>query len=160
VSFGETPGKGNRVVAAVHYGAGPFAAGLGGERVKAPHSLPTGVSQIDHLQAGLSFDLKVVKLFGSYATSEMTLATGTRDLDTWQLGLTVPAAGGLGLLKLAMASTRKSEPGVADVTRNTLAMGYDHSLSKRTDVYLVGARDKVTGRASGNTLVTGVRHRF
>lgn len=159
LSMGETTGKGDRLIAAGAYGAGPFAVGLGTERVKAPHSLPTGVSQIDNTQAGISFDLQVVKLFGTYSTSEMSLVAGKRELDTWQAGLTAPI-GGAGLLKLAYATTTKSETALADVKRDTLALGYDHALSKRTDLYLVGMRDKVTKLASGTTLVGGVRHRF
>lgn len=158
VSMGETLGKGDRLVVGGAYGAGPFAAGLGGERVKAPHSLPAGVSRIDNLQAGVSYDLKALKLFGTWSASEMTLATGTRDLDTWQLGATAPA--GSGLVMLAWASTRKQETGLADLRRHTLALGYDLPLSRRTDVYLVGVRDKVTQLAGGNTLVAGMRHRF
>lgn len=159
VSLGETIGKGNRLIAAAHYAAGPFAVGVGGERVKAPHSLPAGVSQIDNVQAGVSYDLAWVKLLGTYSTSEMTLANGTRDLDTWQLGLTAPA-GRSGLLKLAYASTKKTETAAAGVTRRTLALGYDHALSKRTELYAVAEQDRITGLASGRTLVAGVRHRF
>ncbi len=158
LSMGETTSAGDRTIAALHYAAGPFAIGLGGERVKAPHSLPAGVSQIDNVQAGLSWDFKVVKLFGTYSSSEMTLAAATRDLDTWQAGMTAPV--GAGLVKLAYVSTRKTETALADVTRKTLALGYDYALSKRTDLYLVAERDKVTGLASGNTLVAGIRHRF
>lgn len=158
VSMGETPGKGDRLVAGGAYAAGPFAVGLGGERVKAPHSLPAGVSRIHNLQAGVSYDLKALKLFGTWSASEMTLAAGTRDLDTWQLGATAPA--GSGLVMLAWASTRKQETGLADLRRHTLALGYDLPLSRRTDVYLVGVRDKVTQLAAGNTLVAGMRHRF
>jgi predicted porin len=158
VSMGESTTAGDRVIAALHYGAGPFAIGLGTERVEAPHSLPAGVSRIDNTQAGASWDLKVVKLFGTFSTSEMTLAAGSRDLDTWQLGLTAPL--GSGLLKVAQASTTKAETGLADIKRNTLALGYDHPLSKRTDLYLVAERDKVTNLAVGNTLAAGIRHRF
>jgi predicted porin len=157
-SMGETTDKGDRLVAAVHYGAGTFAAGVGGERVKAPHSLPAGVLQIENLQAGVSWDLRTVKLFGTYSDSEMALSTGSRDLRTWQAGCTAPL--GAGLLKLAYATTRKSETALPDVTRNTLALGYDHPLSRRTELYLVAERDKVTHRSAGNTLVAGMRHRF
>ncbi|MFO1326755.1 MAG: porin [Rubrivivax sp.] len=158
LSMGETPGTGDRLVAAGSYAVGPFAAGLGGERVKAPHSLPAGVSRIDHLQAGLSWDLKALKLFGTWARSEMTLPAGTRDLHTWQLGLTAPA--GAGLLMAAWGSTSKREPALADARRRTLSVGYDHPLSKRTDLYAVAMRDQVTSLSNGHTLALGVRHRF
>lgn len=157
-SMGETPGKGDRLVLGGHFVAGPFAAGLGGERVKAPHSLPAGASRIDNVQAGLSWDLKAVKLFATWSDSEMTLAAGTRDLDTWQLGLTAPV--GAGLLIAAYGSTTKKETAVADARRATWSLGYDHALSRRTDLYLVAMRDKVTGLGAGHTRVVGVRHRF
>lgn len=44
--------------------------------------------------------------------------------------------------------------------RNTLSLGYDHNLSKRTDVYLVGMRDKVENLSTGLSVSVGVRHRF
>lgn len=158
VSLGESNTAGDRWVAALHYSAGPLAVGLGGERVKAPHSLPTGVSQINNLQAGASWDLKVVKAFGTYSASEMAIAAGVRQLDTWQLGLTAPI--GVGLAKLAYVSTRKTEPALAEATRRTLALGYDHALSRRTELYTVVARDEVTRQEAGNTWVAGIRHRF
>ncbi len=111
------------------------------------------------MEAGISYDLGAAKLFGMYGTTETTLAAGTRDNDSWQLGVTAKA-GSAGLVKLAYVQTTKSETGMADVKRRTLALGYDHALSKRTDLYAVYLNDKLTAVASGTTLVAGVRHRF
>ena len=42
----------------------------------------------------------------------------------------------------------------------TTTVGYDHNLSKRTDVYGVVMNDRFTGLKSGTSLAVGIRHRF
>ena len=44
--------------------------------------------------------------------------------------------------------------------RNTWAVGYDYSLSKRTDVYAAYMRDKVTSLSSADTFGVGIRAKF
>jgi predicted porin len=47
-----------------------------------------------------------------------------------------------------------------DPKRDTLTLGYDYNLSRRTDVYSLLMLDKYTGLASGKSLALGIRHRF
>ena len=44
--------------------------------------------------------------------------------------------------------------------RSTFSVGYDYTLSKRTDIYVVGMNDKITNFDRGNSFAVGVRHRF
>jgi predicted porin len=50
--------------------------------------------------------------------------------------------------------------GSIDATRNSWSVGYDYSLSKRTDVYAAYLNDRVTALSSGNTFGVGVRTYF
>ncbi|MNY32521.1 hypothetical protein D3C86_1667430 [compost metagenome] len=63
-----------------------------------------------------------------------------------------------GVVKAAVARTKVE--GAFNATRTTSSVGYDHFLSKRTDLYAVAMHDKVTDVRSGTSLVLGVRHRF
>ena len=47
-----------------------------------------------------------------------------------------------------------------DVSRKTFTLGYDHFLSKRTDLYAMLMNDRITARTTGNSFGLGVRHRF
>ncbi|MEG0151528.1 MAG: porin, partial [Comamonas sp.] len=79
---------------------------------------------------------------------------------TYSLGLDVPVSAA-GTIKAAGAHT-KSELGNVDATRTTYTVGYDHFLSKRTDVYgaVMYDRIKFAESKSGTSVVAGIRHRF
>jgi predicted porin len=42
----------------------------------------------------------------------------------------------------------------------TFSVGYDHYLSKRTDVYVAAMHDKAEGLSAGKSYAVGIRHRF
>ena len=44
--------------------------------------------------------------------------------------------------------------------RDTIAVGHDYFLSKRTDLYAVAQSDKVTLLRRGTGFAVGLRHRF
>lgn len=167
-SFGEVNGSSanKRVGYSLTYGQGPFLASLSGERVDrptvpAPPAVPAGNQKQKQAtdQLGASYDFGVAKLFGQYSRTVVDLpAPASRSFRTTQLGASVPV--GSGRLLLSVADTRKAESALADVKRTTWSLGYDYDLSKRTDLYLVLMRDKVTNLQSGTTVAMGVRHRF
>lgn len=43
---------------------------------------------------------------------------------------------------------------------NSEELGYDHVLSKRTDIYAMYSYDKLSAHPTGNTFAVGVRHTF
>lgn len=45
-------------------------------------------------------------------------------------------------------------------SRKTASLGYDHFLSKRTDLYAVYMQDRMSGLSNGTPYAAGVRHRF
>lgn len=103
---------------------------------------------------GGSYDFKVVKVFATYDRA-------SHDVDltdkTWSLGASVPL--GNGKILAGWADTKRSGTGL-DVKRDTVTVGYDYDLSKRTDLYAMVMNDKVTNLSSANSVGLGIRHRF
>jgi predicted porin len=104
---------------------------------------------------GAGYDLNVVKLVATY--DKMTHDADFED-KTFSAGATVPV--GKGKVLAAWAQTKRTGSGLMDRERKTASVGYDHFLSKRTDLYTVFMNDKITDLATGNSLAAGIRHRF
>ena len=108
---------------------------------------------------GGSYNFNVVKLYATYGQAKV------KDLDskskTYSLGLDVPISGTPGTIKAALAQT-KAEAASISAKRTTATLGYDHFLSKRTDVYTALMYDRVTDAnpKTGTSLIAGIRHRF
>ena len=107
-------------------------------------------------QLGVSYDLRVVKLFGQYMYTDNTVRTGNFHINTAQGGVTVPL--GPGSVMASYAYSR--DGGGLDQTRQTWALGYDYPLSKRTDLYAAYMNDRITGQSTGDTFGAGVRAKF
>ena len=167
-SLGEVNGSSanNRLGYSLTYGQGPLLVSFSGERIARPTLAPPPVvaaanqkQEQDTQQLGVSYDFSMVKLFGQHSRTAIDLpAAASRDFRTTQLGAAEPE--GRGKVLVSVASTRKSETVLADVKRTTWSLGYDHDLSKRTDLYAVAMRDSVTGLRRGTTFAVGARHRF
>jgi predicted porin len=100
-----------------------------------------------------SYDLKVVKLFAQYG--QVDNQTSGLDYGIAGVGASVPV-GELGKL---LAQWSQIDPS-AGAQRTTFSIGYDHLLSKRTDVYVAYMSDQLSGLATGHNYGLGVRHRF
>ena len=162
----------------------PLDSATGNSRVFAflPYNMLTGAvynltpaMRQDTWFAGGSYDFKVVKLFGTYQVSDNKLPDGADkeryDLksDTLQLGASTPIGNGIGMLSWATTSVKAGgnfranlhdDGWQSGIRRNTVSVGYDYFLSKRTDVYAVAMADKITDEPSGTSLGLGIRHRF
>jgi predicted porin len=155
--LGEVTNRGGvrNVNLTVNYARGPFAAVVSAQQVKAGPGLAAPVSSQKAQMAGLSYDFEAVKLYGQYFhTDTPDIRTTTR---TTQLGVAVPV--GAGRIMASVAQTRRDMP-VTDTSRTTAALGYDHYLSKRTDLYAVYLSDRLTGYERRASLALGMRHRF
>lgn len=121
---------------------------------------------------GASYDFKVVKLSGYYAESKF----GAKKLAVYNLGAQVPVSEA-GVVRLSYINANASGSGTDANDANQLAVGYLHSLSKRTTLYTTVAHVNNKGAAvynvvSSSTLPTlaagksstgyefGVRHSF
>ena len=161
--FGEKTAQGEKgkknVGANVMYGAGPLSLVAFYERAQIanPATLSVMPTKTDWMLGG-TYDFKVVKLYGTYGQAKVK----DQDLKntTYSLGLDVPVTTA-GTIKAAAAHT-KSEVGAMEGKRTTFTVGYDHFLSKRTDVYgaVMYDRIKFAESKSGTSVVAGIRHRF
>jgi predicted porin len=139
----------------LNYAKGPFAAALSAQQVEVGPGLSARISSQKARMAGLSYDFDAVKVYGQYFhTDTPAIRTRTR---TTQLGFAVPI--GAGRVMASVARTQRDMP-IADTRRTTAAVGYDHFLSKRTDLYAVYLSDKLSGFARAGNVALGVRHRF
>lgn len=177
----------NRISTALFYTSGPLAMSLAYERDttslmvnQAPGVAPNETRQRSWM-AGMTYDLGVAKLFGQYEQTRQVfdVANGDRNFKTFQLGSSVPLGNGKVLLSWAHSNI-DLPPGVSpytivtgfarppasaattgvDPVRNTVSLGYDYQISRRTDLYGIYMRDQYTGLSNGNSLALGIRHRF
>jgi predicted porin len=124
-------------------------------------SKPPLVQPVDtdrSLQLGVAYDFQLVKLFGQYQRTKLENTGLEIKLSTSQFGAAVPI--GVGRLLASVAHTSKEQRALADTKRDTISVGYDHFLSKRTDVYAVVATDKVSHLNRGTGVALGLRHNF
>jgi GBP family porin len=107
----------------------------------------------------------VVKLFAAYA-QEKTLGVGAKDQKDAHLGLTAPV-GTAGTVELSYL--RKKDDLVSNANAHQVAIGYIHTLSKRTALYTSyaqlsnesAASYKVTTPGNDDKLFNvGIRHSF
>lgn len=145
----------------VLYFGGPFAATVAVQQVKqgltfAPAIVTTGFKSQDSAQVGVSYDAKVVKLFGQYSQVKTKAATDTKT-QVYGVGASVPLGAGKLLAQYGHAT---AEYPTSEVVNKTLTVGYDYNLSKATDIYALVMRDQLTGVDSGTTLAAGLKVKF
>ena len=153
--FGEVAGDSGQSNLGLHlrYGNGPLTAVLSAQRVRVPMVAP--MTEQKAYLAGAAYDFKLAKLYGSIGRTESEGASN--ETRTASLGVRVPA-GPSGAVLAEWARTKREA--ALDTTRSTASIGYDHALSKRTDVYVVYSRDKLTSFDNANSFAVGVRHTF
>ena len=155
--LGEVAGSSGTANLGLHanYVKGAFTAAFSAQRFRVPVTAP--LTQQKGYLLGAAYDFKRLKAYGSLARSE---AGGTvNDTKTWDLGLKLPLTSS-GAVLAEFAHTRRTRALLPENLRKTASLGYDHFLSKRTDVYAVYLRDKQTGFDVGNSLALGIRHTF
>ena len=105
---------------------------------------------------GGAYNFNVVKVFATYDQAKHDV--DLRD-KTGTLGVSIPT-GGAGNILGAVAQTRRTSGAFDERRRTTYSVGYDHSLSKRTELYAFLLNDKVSNFENEQSLALGVRHRF
>jgi predicted porin len=138
------------------YKSGPLYLGASYQRVRTGVVAPS-TSQTVYLLGG-SYDFKWVRV---YAAAERTNSSVTDvETNTYEGGVRVPVSAS-GAVLLEWARTRVNSSKYSDAsTRDTASLGYDYSLSKRTDLYAVYSLDKIHGESTGNSYAVGIRHMF
>lgn len=121
----------------------------------APNTAVAAGSQKAWMLGG-SYDFNVAKVFATYGQTSHDI-----DLDDKTLSLGASAPFGQGKFLAAWAQTKRKGTVIgADQKRNTISVGYDYDLSKRSDVYAVYMNDRITNQSNGNSFGVGIRHRF
>jgi len=125
--------------ARVRYDAGPVSVGLGTQSVK--HATGYGaaaVDAVDDLKTNIlaaSYNLGVAKVSFGYQTQKFVGLKGTDTL----LGLAIPMGAGTIKASYSIKSVDTAD-GTGEFGAKQVALGYVHSLSKRTDLYAHYAR--------------------
>ncbi|MFC0134590.1 porin [Massilia eurypsychrophila] len=155
--LGEVAGSSSTANLGLHanYLKGNFSAAFSAQRVRVPVIAP--LTQQEGYLLGAAYDFRVAKVYGSVVKSEASgVVNGTRG---WDVGLKVPVTA-QGALLAEYGNTKRTRAALADNVRKTASIGYDHVLSKRTDVYAIYLRDKQTGFDSTDSMALGIRHTF
>jgi len=116
-------------------------------------------NKIRTYQGGAFYDFKVVRLWAQ--ANQTTFSSDTLSdlrLRTYALSATVPV--GVANVIAEWAHTNQDRNGAPTLKRDTSSLGLDYFLSKRTDIYAVAIRDKVTNLDGGTGMAAGMRHRF
>ncbi len=118
---------------------------------------PFAAAKTDWMVGG-SYDMKVVKLFGTYggAKNEATNNSGK----TTSLGLSSPVGAGKIVAAYARTTIDTNAVKAGSTARTTTTVGYDYDLSKRTDVYAMLMNDQITNLSTGTSFGVGIRHKF
>jgi predicted porin len=143
-------GNGGNWSVGLSYSGGPLAATVVHQNVKKDGTAP--VQDTKTTQLGASYDFGVAKGFLQYGEVK-NVSTNNR-VDITGVGVRVPVGAGAFIAQYGMQDQR------IGADRDTLSLGYVHSLSRRSELYAVVMDDKVEGLSSGGGYSLGIRHRF
>lgn len=142
--------NGGNSSAGVGYGNGPLALSLVHQSVEKDGA--AAVQDTDTTQFGASYDFGVLKAFLQYG--EVKNKSTDNKTDILGLGARVPLGQGAFIAQYGSMDPR------VGAERDTLSLGYLHTLSRRTELYGVVMHDKVDGLSSGGGYSLGIRHSF
>ncbi|MDH1428420.1 porin [Comamonas aquatica] len=146
-ALSEADGGGNSGASATYFNSG---LGLGVAWQKAKKG--AAVQDSETWQVSASYDAGFAKLFAQTGKVENT--TINNRFDVHGVGFSVPYGAGRFFVQHGVLLNANGPD------RRTTTGGYDHFLSKRTDVYFSAMRDRVEGLSGGRSLSLGIRHRF
>ncbi|MDO9236897.1 MAG: porin [Aquabacterium sp.] len=143
---------------AVSYNAGPLSAMLtyvkGGVTTAPSVTAYTANEKVWNL--GASYDFGVVKAFGQY--TDINDSTNAGKDKIFQLGVSVPVTDKAAVL--ASFGQLKNKVAGVSTKNEVLSLGYDYTLSKRTDVYGVFMNERQSALTSGQSFAVGIKHNF
>lgn len=163
-ALGEVAGNnsaGRNITSSLGYANGPVMVRFAYGDVKAN---PAVAGSLDNKTAmlGGTFDFGAAKLHAAFQADKLETPAGARSIEdkNWMLGVSAPI--GYGRI---LASYVRRNADIITATRGDLdqyAIGYVHSLSKRTDVYSSYARqnDKSVTNVDNTVFQVGFQHRF
>jgi predicted porin len=159
VSLSEATQKGRDMSVSGTYAAGPIYAAFGAERVYKGAMRGQGL-----MNAAFHYDLGVVKVMAYYGRAKVAAAVagvtpvfgqGRRTGHSATIAALVPV--GTGNIKVAYGRT---DPAGGNNLRQKGSLGYDHFLSKRTNIYIDASAAKEDARRNNKAFAVGVKHMF
>ncbi|WP_415749369.1 porin [Caballeronia sp. J97] len=120
------------------------------------NSLSRGFRNQMAAQLAASYEFTAAKLYAEYTYTGNDVINRNFHVNMVEGGATIAAGNGRILASYAYSR----DTGGLDQTRQTASLGYDYTLSKRTDIYAVYMYDHFTGLSSGETAGVGIRTRF
>ncbi len=149
--------NGHNIGLSLSYITGPFAVTVVGERIRnSAQPLPAGFERQVVLQAGATYDFKLIRVYGQAGRIKTEATLDARTV-LYQLGAAVPIGTSLVLVSYGRSHTTTPLTGTTD---RTAAIAYDYFLSKNTDIYIAGLYEKLSFVSKGYSLAGGVRLRF
>ena len=155
------PGQ-NKWAGQVIYRRGALAANVTYQQIKFNNTpgdfsaaMP-GLSTQSAVQAGATYEIGAVKLYGQYQYILNAAASGGYHVNFGQLGASIK----VGIGSILVSDGFSKSGGAREDVRNTWAVGYDYPLSKRTIVYGAVLGEHATRFSSGHTIGAGVRTLF
>ena len=173
---------GPNAAARLAYNAGAFNTSLAWQSVnRNPQTFADGTSANDTRawQWAASYDFNPLKLYGHLGQIQnrgTASAPQSVHYRVWDVSLGLPMGTGQWLAAYGVRNTGDTVAPVpatvagGNVSRKLLTVGYDHFLSRRTEVYVLLSRDQTETRtlpapptliqASGTSFAFTIRHRF
>lgn len=108
---------------------------------------------------GASYDFGVAKLQGQYSIVKDTTGGADDKAKFFQIGASVPVSAA-GVVLVSYGQTKYESGDTSEGKLKQFSLGYDHTLSKRTDAYIALTNKKITDLGSVNTFAVGLRHNF
>lgn len=140
------------------YDAGPLSVGVA---YAADANDNTTFAKNTDLALGASYDLAVVKLYGTYQTAKSDTGTAPSNSSNKNMALTAVAPVGSDAVVATVAKETIDSTAASD-DKTGLTLAYLHNMSKMTTLY--GAVQKVTNGGGASVDVTnvavGVRYKF
>lgn len=148
LAAGEGNGGRNTGVSGLYFG-GPLSLSAAWQKAEKGAALADTTTW----QLGGAYDFKLAKVFAQYGQVDNDTTRNTYKITELSAAIPVTAVG------KALLQWGQIDPKTG-AKRTTLSVGYDHNLSKRTDLYGVYMSDKLSGLSTGNNYGVGIRHRF
>jgi predicted porin len=147
------------------YFGGPVGLTFAAQKVEAQGTLGRPISAFPGFrsqsayQLGGSFNAGFARFFAQYGSIDTKANAGVK-VKNLHLSASVPVGPQGAFLAAYGSSSIKTAGAAIEPESDMLTLGYTHKLSKRTELYGIYLSDKYTGRSTGTTLATGMRHTF
>lgn len=160
-------GDKNNIGLGVSYNAGPLSAmvayGKTGPNPLSTAPLTATVTDIKSTIVGVSYDFGVVKGFAQVFNVKNMLGANTKS-NGYTLGASIPVSAS-GAVMVAYGSAKIKPASSPAPKASMLSLGYEHTLSKRTSVYVAAnsVKTKNAGLApneNGRNYAVGIKHNF